>query len=283
MADPTINLTAAPWTEFVQALATERAQMGPPRPLRTMAEDFARSTLVLLFPEFARGDGSASSSVQLDALKLERLLQDVTTALVDDPASVTTRFLNTLPVVRAALIDDAEAILTGDPAAKSHEEVVLAYPGFLATAVHRFSHELYQLGVPLFPRLLSEWSHRETGIDIHPGAKIGASFAIDHGSGVVIGETSIIGDRVRIYQGVTLGALAVSKRMANRKRHPTIGNDVIIYANATILGGNTLIGDGSLIGGNVWLTSSVPPRSVVQFSSTVERRPTEEDGLEFHI
>ncbi len=283
MSDATTNLSSAPWSEFVQTLATERAQMRPPRPLRTMAEDFAISTLVLLFPELARGDRSASSSVQIDALKLERLLQDVTTTLVDDAAAVTTRFLNTLPIVRAALMADADAILAGDPAAKTYEEVVLAYPGFLATAVHRFAHELYQLGVPLFPRLLSEWSHRETGIDIHPGAKIGAGFAIDHGSGIVIGETCIIGDRVRVYQGVTLGALAVSKRMANRKRHPTIGNDVVIYANATILGGNTVIGDGSLIGGNVWLTSSVPPRSVVQFSSTVEQRPSDDDGLEFHI
>ena len=283
MSDATTNLSSAPWSEFVQTLATERAQMRPPRPLRTMAEDFAISTLVLLFPELARGDRSASSSVQIDALKLERLLQDLTTTLVDDAAAVTTRFLNTLPIVRAALMADADAILAGDPAAKTYEEVVLAYPGFLATAVHRFAHELYQLGVPLFPRLLSEWSHRETGIDIHPGAKIGAGFAIDHGSGIVIGETCIIGDRVRVYQGVTLGALAVSKRMANRKRHPTIGNDVVIYANATILGGNTVIGDGSLIGGNVWLTSSVPPRSVVQFSSTVEQRPSDDDGLEFHI
>jgi serine O-acetyltransferase len=148
--------------------------------------------------------------------------------------------------------------------------------------VHRLSHELYRLQVPLFPRVLSEWAHRETGIDIHPGAEIGAGFAIDHGTGVVIGETSTIGDRVRIYQGVTLGALAVSKKLANRKRHPTIGHDVVIYANATILGGNTEVGDGSIIGGNVWLTSSVPPRSVVQFSSRVESRH-EDDGIEWHI
>jgi serine O-acetyltransferase len=136
--------------------------------------------------------------------------------------------------------------------------------------------------VPLVPRLLAEWAHRQTGIDIHPGAQIGASFAIDHGTGIVIGETSVIGDRVRVYQGVTLGALAVSKRLANRKRHPTIGNDVVLYANATILGGETVVGDGSIIGGNVWLTTSVPARSVVQFTSTVGRRPTD-DGLEFHI
>src|SRR5699024_9021033 len=139
------------------------------------------------------------------------------------------------------------------------------------------AHELYRLGVPVLPRVLSEWAHGETGIDMHPGAEIGSAFAIDHGTGVVIGETTVIGDRVRIYQGVTLGALAVSKRYANRKRHPTIGDDVVIYANATILGGTTIVGDGSIIGGNVWLTSSVPPRSIVQFSSSVEQRSPAND------
>ena len=159
----------------------------------------------------------------------------------------------------SSLADHIAAILEGDPAADSEDEVVLAYPGFLATAVHRFAHELYRLNVPVFPRVVSEWSHRETGIDIHPGATIGRAFAIDHGTGVVIGETSVIGDRVRIYQGVTLGALAVSKRLAHTKRHPTIEDDVVIYAGATILGGETVIGRGSVIGGNVWLTHSVPP------------------------
>jgi serine O-acetyltransferase len=191
-------------------------------------------------------------------------------------------FLARMTAVHDALVLDANAITSGDPAAGSLEEVIIAYPGFLATAVHRVAHELYLLEVPLFPRVLSEWSHRETGIDIHPGARIGAGFAIDHGTGVVIGETSEIGDRVRIYQGVTLGALAVSKKLANRKRHPTIGNEVVIYANATILGGTTVVGAGSVIGGNVWLTQSVPPRSVVQFSSRVEQRDGD-DGLEFHI
>lgn len=270
------------WPAFVETLAAERELMQSPRPLRAMAEEFALCTLSLLFPAFARGE-HVSSTVAADAQQLERLLLDAVGALSTDAPAKVARFLDTLPVVRGALMEDADAILAGDPAARTYEEVVLAYPGFLATAVHRISHELYLLGVPLFPRLVSEWAHRETGIDIHPGAKIGKGFAIDHGTGVVIGETSIIGDRVRVYQGVTLGALAVKKRMANRKRHPTIGNDVVIYANATILGGNTLIGDGSLIGGNVWLTSSVPPRSVVQFSSRVEQRPSEDDGLEFHI
>jgi serine O-acetyltransferase len=273
------------WTAFISALAEERAHAPMPRPLRAMAEEFATGTLALLFPAFARGARTGSLSVHTDAQHVQRLLHDAAAPLVSagDAERVVERFLHALPIVRAALIADADAILAGDPAATTYEEVVLAYPGFLAIAVHRFAHALYQLGVPLFPRLVSEWSHRETGIDIHPGAQIGRGFAIDHGTGVVIGETSVIGDRVRVYQGVTLGALAVNKRMANKKRHPTIGNDVVIYANATILGGNTMIGDGSIIGGNVWLTSSVPPRSVVQFSSRVEQRPSDDDGLEFHI
>ncbi len=285
MTDPVPKDTASSttsWSDFVSTMAEARGRTAAPLPLRSMAEDFARCTLSMLFPALARG-GIRARTVPEDAAHLEQLLQRAAESLVSDAPSVVTRFLHALPAVHQALVADAEAILAGDPAATTFDEVVLAYPGFLAIAVHRLAHELYRLGVPLFPRLLSEWGHRETGIDIHPGAQIGHGFAIDHGTGVVIGETSTIGDRVRVYQGVTLGALAVSKRLANRKRHPTIGNDVVIYANATILGGNTVIGDGSIIGGNVWLTASVPPRSVVQFSSRVEQRPPDDDGLEFHI
>lgn len=256
--------------------------MPPVRPVRDMAEEFALRTLTLLFPQFGRASLHASG-VQADARALEALLLDALTPLVPHADDVVAAFTSTLATVQDALRTDIAAILSGDPAADNEDEVVLAYPGFLATAVHRFSHELYRLGVPVFPRVVSEWAHRETGIDIHPGATIGRAFAIDHGTGIVIGETSVIGDRVRIYQGVTLGALAVSKRLAHTKRHPTIGNDVVIYANATILGGTTIVGDGSIIGGNVWLTASVPPRSVVQFSSRVEQRAPEDDGLEFHI
>ncbi len=271
------------WSTFVDVLAEERALFAPPRPIRAMAEDFALRTLALLFPQFARGERIASGTVREDAQKIEALLHAAISPLVEDAAHVASAFLDKLSAVHVALLADAQAILAVDPAAESMEEVVLAYPGFLATAVHRFAHELYQLRVPLFPRLLSEWAHGETGIDIHPGAVIGQGFAIDHGTGVVIGETSTIGERVRIYQGVTLGALAVSKRYASRKRHPTIENDVVIYANATILGGNTVVGEGSIIGGNVWLTASIPPRSIVQFSSRVEQRPSDDDGIEFHI
>jgi serine O-acetyltransferase len=271
------------WAEFLSSLDAERAALPPVRPVRAMAEEFALRTLTLLFPQFARAERAEITSVRADAEALERLLRGALQPLVPQPEETVVAFTSTLPAVLDALCSDVAAILEGDPAAESEDEVVLAYPGFLATAVHRFSHELYRLNVPVFPRVVSEWAHRETGIDIHPGATIGRAFAIDHGTGVVIGETSTIGDRVRVYQGVTLGALAVSKRLARTKRHPTIGNDVVIYANATILGGSTVVGNGSIIGGNVWLTSSVPPRSVVQFSSRVERRAPDDDGLEFHI
>jgi serine O-acetyltransferase len=270
------------WSSFLEQLRAERRASDAPRPLRALAEEFAGRVLALLFPQFAHPSRLGVAGVDEEAAQIDALLRAAITPMVHDVEPVVATFLNQLPNVRASLLLDAEAILAGDPAAESLEEVIVAYPGFLATAVHRVAHELYLLNVPVFPRLLSEWSHRETGIDIHPGAVLGASFAIDHGTGVVIGETSIIGDRVRLYQGVTLGAHAVSKKLAHQKRHPTIGNDVVVYANATILGGTTVIGDGSIIGGNVWMTSSVPPRSVVQFSSRVEQRPTD-DGLEFHI
>ena len=270
------------WTNFISAVEAERLAMAPIRPLRALAEEFCLRTLTLLFPPFARSS-RGEGGVQQDADALEALLADSLSTLVPFPVETAAAFMSTLPSVHNKLNADVTAILSGDPAAESREEVMLAYPGFLATAVHRFSHELYRLNVPVFPRVVSEWAHRETGIDIHPGATVGRSFAIDHGTGLVIGETSHIGDRVRVYQGVTLGAMAVSKKLANTKRHPTIGNDVVVYANATILGGNTHVGDGSIIGGNVWLTSSVPARSVVQFTSRVEQRTPVDDGLEFHI
>jgi serine O-acetyltransferase len=156
-----------------------------------------------------------------------------------------------------------KAAFRGDPAAKSYEEVILSYPGFEAITVHRLAHFFWNAQVPLIPRMMSELAHSRTGIDIHPGATIGESFFIDHGTGVVIGETTIIGKNVKLYQGVTLGALSVKKEEGNRKRHPTIEDDVTIYSNATILGGATIIGKGSTIGGNVWITESVPPNTMV--------------------
>ncbi len=176
-------------------------------------------------------------------------------------------FLNGLPDLRKLLAKDIRAAYDGDPAAKGYDEVIFSYPGPWAITVSRIAHKLHRSKVPLIPRIMTEYAHSRTGIDIHPGAEIGESFFIDHGTGVVIGETASIGNRVRIYQGVTLGALSLSKddcqRLRNKKRHPSIGDDVIIYANATILGGETVIGNRSVIGGNVWITHSVPPDTEV--------------------
>ena len=172
-------------------------------------------------------------------------------------------FFRELPAIRALLNTDIRAAFRGDPAAKSIEEVILSYPGLEAIMVYRLAHFFWTREVPLIPRMMSEIIHTRTGIDIHPGAEIAESFFIDHGTGVVIGETSVIGKNVKIYQGVTLGALSVKKELAGKKRHPTIEDDVTIYAGATILGGDTIIGKGSVIGGNVWLTRSVSPGSTV--------------------
>jgi len=179
---------------------------------------------------------------------------------------LTERLLDELPDIRSTLLIDASTAHTSDPAADGLEEIVLAYPGFYAIAVYRIANRLHRYGVELIPRMMTEEAHWRTGIDIHPGARIGRGCFIDHGTGVVIGETTVIGDTVKIYQGVTLGALSVAKRAERwheEQRHPTIEDEVTIYAGATILGGNTIVGRGSVIGGNVWLTNSVPPHSKV--------------------
>jgi serine O-acetyltransferase len=171
-------------------------------------------------------------------------------------------FLKELPRLRTMLSNDVRAALEGDPATKSTDEIIFSYPGLLAITVYRMAHQLFEQGIPLMPRIMTEYAHNKTGIDIHPGARIGESFFIDHGTGVVIGETTVIGNRVRIYQGVTLGALSVprgaTEKLRTQKRHPTIEDDVIIYSGATILGGDTVIGARSVIGGNVWITESIP-------------------------
>jgi serine O-acetyltransferase len=190
--------------------------------------------------------------------------------------SAVDRFLAALAGVRRLLTLDIRAAYEGDPAAQSFEEIMLAYPGLRAVTVYRLAHELHRLGVPLLARIMTEHAHRETGIDIHPGARIGKSFFIDHGTGVVIGETTTIGRNVKIYQGVTLGALSIPKDergnvIRGKKRHPTIEDDVVIYAGATILGGDTVVGKGSVVGGNTWVIHSVPPRSRV-ISTPQEQR-----------
>jgi len=191
-----------------------------------------------------------------------------------------------IPSVYDKLLLDAKAILEFDPAANSLEEVILAYPGFRAIMIYRLSHPLYKLKIPVIPRLFSEYAHSKTGIDIHPGARIGKSFFIDHGTGIVIGETTVIGKNVKIYQGVTLGAINVRKEEAKTKRHPTIEDNVIIYSGATILGGDTTIGHDSIIGGNVWLTSSIDPFSVVYHKSEVhfrKREKSQKEKIDFTI
>jgi len=178
-------------------------------------------------------------------------------------------FFAALPELYTLLLQDVEAIYKADPAAKNINEVLIAYPSLFAIAVHRIAHQLHRQQIPLLPRILNEYAHSKTGIDIHPGATIGHSFAIDHGTGIVIGETAVIGNHVVIYQGVTLGGLNTSKEAASGKRHPTIEDNVVIYAGATILGGNTIIGHDSVIGGNVWLTQSVAPFSEVFHSAEI--------------
>ena len=192
-------------------------------------------------------------------------------ALQLDAGEVVTTFFERLPEVMELIAADVEAAYDGDPAATCLEEIILAYPGVKAVFTYRIAHLLHLLGVPLIPRIMTEFAHNETGVDIHPGATIGRDFFIDHGTGVVIGETTLIGDRVKLYQGVTLGALSFPRErggtlVRGTKRHPTLEDDVVVYAGATILGGNTVVGRGAVIGGNVWLTTSVPPGSRVTLS-----------------
>ena len=186
----------------------------------------------------------------------------------EQAATMAMDLLRRIPRIRRLLAIDVQAAYDGDPAARSLDEIIFSYPGLEAITVYRVAHELWDLKVPLLPRIMTELAHSATGIDIHPGARIGKHFFIDHGTGVVIGETCEIGDNVKIYQGVTLGALSFPKNeegelIRGRKRHPTISDDVTIYSGATLLGGETIVGQGSTIGGNVWLTHSVPPHSIV--------------------
>jgi len=182
-----------------------------------------------------------------------------------------------IPEIRQRVSLDVRAAFRGDPAARSHEEIILSYPGAQAILIHRIAHELWNREVAMIPRMMSEYIHGVTGIDIHPGAVIGDSFFIDHGTAVVVGETTVIGNHVKLYQGVTLGALSVQKELANKKRHPTIEDEVTIYAGATILGGGTVIGRGSIIGGNVWLVESVPANSRIYHNPSQVRQARADD------
>ena len=214
---------------------------------------------------FQRDRSALRSEVPALAGRLEALLGQVPLPEGRTAPEIAVHVIQQLPAVRALLAEDVEASYAGDPASGSFDEIVVAYPSIRALAIFRIAHELHALGVPLLPRIMTEYAHDRTGIDIHPGATIGRRFFIDHGTGVVIGETAEIGERVRLYQGVTIGAASVrdSDDLRGRKRHPTVEDDVTIYAGANILGGATVIGRGSVIGGNVWITESVPPGSRV--------------------
>ena len=236
--------------------------------LREDAESSFRHFLAAMFPKHINNDGmSIRESLRLGHAKLTeaiaRVIEDISCA-----EGYSAELIEKLPEIRRVLWSDITAAYRGDPAAKSPDEIILSYPAFIAISAYRIAHELYVMGVPLVPRIITEYAHRLTGIDIHPGARIGEYFFIDHGTGVVIGETSTIGDRVKLYQHVTIGAKSFDAApdgslVKGIKRHPDIGNDVVIYAGATILGGDTVIGDHCVIGGSVWLTHSVEAGSVV--------------------
>ncbi|MCE0522348.1 MAG: serine O-acetyltransferase [Methylacidiphilales bacterium] len=255
-------------------------------PSKMAVAALAQDLLHLIFPGFiaeqqvSKSDLPQETALQLGILQ-KRLEREIAKSLAMVPVagsnaeSVTFDFLRQLPGVRSVIQTDVEAAFQGDPAAANREEVVLAYPGIEAVAVFRMAHLLYKMDVAFLPRMMTEWAHSRTGIDLHPGAEIGSHFFIDHGTGVVIGGTAKIGDRVRLYQGVGLVARSLAQHVERDeqghalggKRHPTVGNDVTIYANSTIVGGDTVIGDRSIVGGNVWLTRSIPPDSVAIYEA----------------
>jgi serine O-acetyltransferase len=239
--------------------------------------EFVNDLMRFLFP-ITQDCASITFNLQSSYLvlkdKLDCILSPLHSHLSDSQAVLVESFFKKLPAIYENLLLDAQAITDNDPASAGIEEVIAVYPGFYAIAVYRLAHALVELQIPLLPRLFTEYAHQKTGIDIHPKAKIGQSFFIDHGTGVVIGETTEIGNNVKIYQGVTLGALSVSKSLAETKRHPTIEDNVVIYANATILGGKTVIGHDSTVGGNAWLTASIPSYSQAYHQSEVKIKST---------
>lgn len=248
------------------------------------AQQLCDDLFLFLFPMLS--EYSKPAQVQYTSLRYDliRLLTPVMQGEQEAVTLLADTFFEQLPEVYRALQDDAEAILQFDPAATCREEVVATYPGFHAIAIYRIAHALHRLGAPLLPRMFSEYLHSTTGIDIHPAATIGASFFIDHGTGVVIGETASIGNHVKIYQGVTLGALQVDKSFSNTKRHPTIEDHCILYSGSTILGGKTVVGHHSVIGGNAWLTESVEPYSIVLHQPQVKvRSKSYQEPLNFVI
>ena len=259
---------------FIQDLYNQHQQATTSFPDKELAEEFIDGFFEFLFiPQKKKKMCAYELTKEFELYKshLSALVYDV----IGDgerTQQIADIFFEEVPLIYKRLLNDAAAILQFDPAAKSIEEVLMAYPGFYATAVYRFSHQLVLQEVSILPRVFSEYAHSKTGIDIHPAATIGQSFFIDHGTGIVIGETTLIGNNVKIYQGVTLGALSVNKDSAEKKRHPSIQDNVVIYSGATILGGDTVTGHDSVIGGNVWLTNTVLPYSVVYHKSEITIR-----------
>lgn len=238
-------------------------------PSNEAIKNFFEDIMALLFPNFSEQRLSSveliNERIQSLRNRLENILINHPSLCLNSPVEVAAEFISSMEKLEAIIQMDIEAIFIGDPAAKSKEEIVRSYPGFYAISAYRIAHRLHQLKVLVIPRIITELAHHRTGIDIHPAAQIDHSFCIDHGTGVVIGETTVIGHNVKIYQGVTLGALSVAKTDANKKRHPTIEPYAVVYANATILGGDTVIGTHSIIGGNSWITKSVEPHSTVYY------------------
>ena len=278
---------AHPADSVTDRLAAEVTTGGRAFPLKRDVAAFTDGLIGSLFPQLS-DERAMSADRVADRLRLAseefgRIIGPLAGSA--EAERIVEAFVAALPAVREQALEDAAAILAGDPAAESLDEVVAAYPGFQAIAMHRIAHAIHALGVPILPRLMAEVAHSQSGIDIHPAAAIGRSFCIDHGTGVVIGETAVIGDDVKLYQGVTLGALSVTKDAAGTKRHPTIGDRVVIYANATVLGGDTVIGADSVIGGNVFITSSVPPGSLVYQTSgyRIRRQRDDFDAADFVI
>lgn len=228
---------------------------------------WALKVIHLLYPEQTGQQYASIEELKDEFFRLEDELCEIMHATKAcsncDTSKLAKKFFESLPELFRVLNTDIQAIFNGDPAARSEFEVIRTYPGFYAISLYRVAHSLYIDDIPLLPRILTEYAHSKTGIDIHPAAKIDEYFYIDHGTGIVIGESCKIGKHVKLYQGVTLGALSVDKSMANTKRHPTVEDNVVIYSGATILGGETIIGHNSVVGGNVWLTKSLPPNSRV--------------------
>ena len=274
---------------LLERLMEARRRYQLPTQLRPLAHSFLHQVLGLLFPHFATHVNCTEDAVREDLIELQALLarleRSIGSIIDVMPTALVDTFVARLRDVHELLGEDARAIFSGDPAARSVDEVILTYPGFFAIAVYRVAHVLHEQRMPLLPRLLTEHAHEKTGIDIHPGATIGKRFCIDHGTGIVIGETTTIGDGVKLYQGVTLGAVTVEKTLAGNKRHPTIEDEVVIYAGATILGGNTVVGHHTVVAGNAFLTASVPPHSVVTRQSEVRPRKANGsmDDIEFVI